>query len=863
MVGTTVHHYQVREKLGAGGMGVVYRAEDTRLGRTVAIKFLNLERGPADASVRFMQEARTASALNHPHICTVHDVGEHNGIPYLVMEYLHGTTLEDQLREERLEARAAVRIALQVADALEAAHANGIVHRDIKPANIFLTGDNQVKLLDFGIAKRAESERSDPADAATELTQWGSVLGTVCYMSPEQALGQTVDWRTDLFSFGVVLYEMLMGRRPFREATSPAIIDAIVHKQPEGLSRGNRELDAALRRVVRKLLEKSPQKRYQSGAELRADLSKAEARLVSGRPGSFRVPLRMVAVASLAALIGWGAWWALGPVLGPSPELAAGLAGKDFNPRPIVAILRPTTLGADPSLDEISLGIAYTLATGLSAARSLTMIAPTATLALQKEGKDALQIARELGANYVVTGTIQRVGDKLRVDLNLLRGNSIVWGEGSSGSQKDPFSIQQELVDKLSYALRLVLSENDRRKLMALPTRNREAFAEYTQARAFLERPDQRENLDHAIDLFESALVKDPEFSLARAGLGEAFWAKYERDKDPEWTRRARQETEEALALDPGQAGVRRSLAVIQIGSGQPDLAVEELRRAIEIEPSNDDGYRLQGEALLALGKTEEAVRAFQRAIALRPNFWGNHRALGLAYFSKGRYTEAVQVFERITQLQPDLNLGYQYLGVANHALGDLEKAKLNYQEALKRAPNAAAFANLGTIFYREGDFARAARQYEESLRISPKSAVNLRNLGDTYQRMGLPAKAEALYVQALELTRDQLGVNPNDARLLAMAALLEAKLHRPLEAARHADQALQRAPKDGQVLYRRAVVYAFAGQTEAAVRFLRSAIKEGFSPSEAALDDDLSSLRSRPDFRTLVAENRSKEGLQ
>ncbi len=863
MVGTTVLHYRILERLGAGGMGVVYAAEDTRLMRTVAIKFLEQDRVTSDAMTRFMHEARTASSLNHPNICTVHDAGEFEGRPFLVMERLQGETLKELLGRGPLDQRRAVEILLQVAAALEAAHANGVVHRDIKPANIFITRDNQVKLLDFGIAKRTEAGHPDVSQAPTQLTQQGHIVGTVSYMSPEQALGKALDWRTDFFSLGVVAYEMATGRLPFDEETSPAIVDAIIHNPPEGWEEVKRDIQPGLGAVVLKLLEKAPDKRYQSASHLIADLRAAQAGKARPRWPSGRTS-RLVRSGALAAL-GLALVLALAFSLNrrwddTPPAAVVGEAG-DPDSRPILAILRPTSLGSDPFLDDVGRGVAYALATGLSAAPSVTMISPAATLGLQSEGKQPGEIARDLGANYVVTGAVQKAGAQVRVSLNLLRGNSIVWGDAVAGGAEDLFAIQQELVKKVSQALRLVHGEEDQGRLQSALTNNKEAYADYLQARAFLERGPSEENLEHAVRLFESALARDPDFSLAHAGLGEAYWATYERDKDPVWTDRAREETEKALRLAPNLAAVRRSLAIILNGGGDSPQAEQELRKAIELEPNNDEGYRLLGEALLDQGKTDQALEAFRQAIALRPAYWGNHRALGLAYFGKGRYAEAAKSFERITQLQPDLSLGFQYLGVTYHALGELDSARRNYEEALKRGPSPAAYANLGTIYYRQGDYAKASQYYEDSLRLAPKSAVNLRNLGDVYRKMGLSDKAEAVYVQALELTRDQSAVNPNNAQLLAMAALLEAKLGRSLEAARHADQALAKAPRDGQVLYRRAVVHALGGQPEEAMRLLKKALGEGFSASEAILDDDLATLRGRRDFQTLTNPQQKSEG--
>ncbi|MFQ5740780.1 MAG: tetratricopeptide repeat protein [Acidobacteriota bacterium] len=854
LIGQTVGHYRIEEKLGAGGMSVVYRAVDVVLHRPVAVKFLLDERADsADARARFLREARTASALNHPNICTIHELGEFQGRAYIVMELLEGETLEERLGRGPLSPEEALETALQLGRGLQFAHSKGILHRDIKPANIVLTVEGQVKILDFGIAKLLAGTEDQ---APTELTQGQGVIGTVAYMSPEQALGKPLDCRSDLFSLGVVLYEMLSGHHPFRRETLAATLTAILNYSPEEL--GRESGDDRLRAGVTRLLEKDPDRRYITAAEWIDDLELSGSPSRPRHRGRRSLPrlgywlsgtATLLALALLLAVFpGGGFWgWRSGPARTP------GAAQQASTPRPIVAVLPLQGLDGESSTRQIGLGLAHTLVTSLSAIDSLTMIPASATLGYEGVGEEASRAAGELGATYVVTGVIQSLQDRLHVTINLVRGNSVVWGGEVEGTRADLFALQHQLAEELAGALKVALTERERQRLDTPPTRNREAFADYTQGRAFLERPDVEGNVTRAIGLFEAAVAKDPAFSLAHAGLGEARWAMYEKTGEASWIERAREAIQEALRIDADQAGVRYSLALIQRGTGRRREAIQELRGAIALQPNRDDFHRLLGRLLAEESQMEEAVSELQQAIRYRPSFWGNYRALGFTYFRRGRFEEAIEAFQRVTELQPDLAWGFQYLGLTYHSLGDLDRAVENYQKAIQVGPSPGSYSNLGTIFYRRGDYEAAARNYEQARKMRPRHAVTRRNLGDTYRKLGREAEARSAYLDAIELLRDQLRVNPADARALSLVALLEAKLGRREEAERHSTQAAEVAPRDGQVLYRKAVVHALATQKKSALGWLKKALEQGYSVQEAIEDEDLTSIRDSAAYRQLV----------
>jgi tetratricopeptide (TPR) repeat protein len=458
----------------------------------------------------------------------------------------------------------------------------------------------------------------------------------------------------------------------------------------------------------------------------------------------------------------------------------------------------------------------------------------------------------------VVNGGVQRANDRIRVTLNLVRpDDSVAWGREFEGTFGDFFALQRRMAEDLSAALEVTLTRAQRERLARPPAATVDAYADYARARALLERPDLTGNVVRAVAGFEAALRKDPGFALAHAGLGEALWARYRETKDPAWTARAHAAITEALRLDPDQPRTRFALALLYQGTGRADGAIDELRRVIQQQPSNDDAHRLLGDILADHGEWDEAIAELRRAVAARPDFWGNHASLGYAYMKTGRHREATEAYATITRLQPDNSRGFQMLGTAYQNLGDNRRALENYQRAIELAPDTFAWSNLGTLHYDEGRFREAASAYEQAVRIGPPSAATHRNLGDAYERLGDTDKARQAYVKAVALSREALAVNPQDAQTLSRLALYEAKLGRHADAAGHIAQAAALSSGDSDISYRKAVVSALAGQRAAALAALAEALARGYSPSRARVDYDLRSLEPLPEFQALVAQAR------
>ena len=852
--GARLGPYEIDSAIGVGAMGEVYRARHTKLGRDIAIKVLPARVAGPERLRRFEQEARLASSLNHPNIVTIYDIGHVDDVHYIAMELVEGQTLRAMLRAGALPMKQAIDVAAQIADGLAKAHAARIVHRDLKPENVMVTKDGLVKILDFGLGKPPAPFIDDQSGVGTitiasASTTPGTVLGTVQYMSPEQAVGREVDFRSDQFALGLVLYEMVTGRVTFRRASAVQTMTAIITEEPPRVADLSPHVPSRVEEIIERCLAKAPGERYDSTLDLARDLKSAAGvgaphpLIQAGRRARYAFR-RRAAVASAAAIVataiaGWQ-WW-------PRSERATGQI-------PTVAVLPLANLSGNPLNDYLGIGVAETLISDLAALPTVTVVSRTLSNSAGAKERDLARIARDLGVSFVVDGGVQEADRRLKLTVRLVRPDaSVAWAGSYEGSSADLFAIQKQLAQGVTGALELRLTQADRQKLERQPAANVEAFADYAQGRALLERLDVPGNLDRAVALFSAAAAKDRNFALAHAGLGEAYWARYQQTKDANWTIQARAATLDALRLDPNQAAVRHSLAVIYRGTGDTDRAVEELRHELDLRPNSDAAHQMLGEILTDTGQIDAAEREFQQAIALRPNFWGNYDALGLALYRIGRFREAAAAFERVTELQPDNANGFQRLGTAYNAAGDTPRAIVNYERALTLAPTPKAYANLGFVYYSQHRFADAANAYNRALALDPTSHITYRNLGDVYQRQGRRDDARTAYGKAIEFAERMLQVNPKDAVTLSQQALYEAKLAERGKAERHMNAAVALAPADGRVLYNLAVVQALGEHKEAALNALGQALAHGASASVAREDDDLQLIRGTAEFERMV----------
>jgi serine/threonine protein kinase/tetratricopeptide (TPR) repeat protein len=693
-VGQTLSHYNITRKIASGGMGVVYEAEDSRLGRRVALKFLPEQMAQnTQLSERFQREARAASALNHPNICTIHSIESVDGQNFLVMELLEGQTLAQMLGRVTFSMDKLLPIATQIADALESAHAKGIVHRDIKPANIFLTDRSQVKILDFGLVKiepddlKAGEHNSTKIEPQHQLTSPGVAMGTASYMSPEQARGQLVDARTDLFSLGSVLYQMAGGVLPFAGDTSAVIFDAILNRDPQPLDQLNPALPAEFSRIISKLLEKDRTLRCQSATELKTDLHRLKRNLDSG--------------------------------VKRAAELTETKSGVSKPATKSVAVLYFENLSAAKEDEYLRDGITEDIITELSKIRGLNTFSRPTVLAFRDKSATPSQIGNLLRAAFVLTGTLRRAGNRLRITTQLVDTQTEfpLWSERYDREMKDVFEVQDEIARKIAEALRVTLSQQELEDLATKPTENLQAYDLYLRGKRYARRQT-RQDLEFALQMFENAVAMDPSFALAYAACANAcamFYCNYSRDAI--WVERARNASGKAVAL-------RWDL---------PEVMVS------------------QAWVLYATELHDEAVRMVEKAIERKRDCEGAYYLLCRALFSAGRYQEVIDVMETALEVSgEDYNV---YVPVVN-SLGALGKKDAHrnlllrriaaLENHLKQVPEDARARVLMATDYAEFDRVEdAIRELNMAITLRANEASILYNAACTYAI--LKRKREAL----------------------------------------------------------------------------------------------------------------------
>ncbi len=590
MIGRTVSHYKITSQLGAGGMGVVYEAEDTNLGRHVALKFLPPDLTSSEALQRFQREARAASALNHPNICTIHGIEEHESEQFIVMELLEGEPLSSTMRRGPMDLSTVLSLGTQIADALESAHSKGIVHRDLKPANIFITPRGQAKILDFGLAKIDTRNTAETADAPTavlkdELTAAGTTMGTVSYMSPEQARGQVTDTRTDLFSLGTVLYQMATGALPFPGETSAVVFDAILNRDPVSVTQHMSALPPEFNRILSQALEKDRDLRYQTATDLKTALKRLQRDLDSGPRTSQSSGSRPAAGASTEAQ----------PIAVMYFENLSGVSEDEY--------LRD--------------GITEDITTELSKIKGLKTFSRAMVLAYRDKPVTAGQIGKDLGAAYVLSGSLRRAGTRLRINAQLVDAATDfpLWTERYDREMKDVFEVQDEIAQKIATALRITLSPQEQQALSAKPTENLQAYDLFLRGRDYARRVG-RQDLLFALQMYENAVALDPGFALAHAGLSlvsAQYYYYFERQQ--KWIDRAIAATRMATATGSNEPEIQAAEACLSFVEGRYDEAIEKIRGALKRKPDLDGGYYFLGRALFASGRYQDVVDIMEDAL--------------------------------------------------------------------------------------------------------------------------------------------------------------------------------------------------------------------------------------------------------
>jgi len=711
LIGRTVSHYRVIEKIGAGGMGEVYRAKDERLERDVALKVLRpgMLTGEA-ARKRFRNEALALSKLNHPNIATVHDFDTQGGIDFLIMEYVAGETLSAKLHGGSLAEKEVARLGLQLAEGLAAAHEQGIIHCDLKPGNTRLTTDGRLKILDFGLAKLVQSpaEAMETSETAS-LDESRGLAGTLPYMSPEQLRGEPVDARTDIWSAGALLYRMATGRSAFPEAGSATLITSILNAAPVPPRRANPRLSSGLEHIILKCLEKNPEVRYQSAKELAVDLRRLVApSTVTHRisqPGMGVAKRLSLAAASAAAVL---LALVLGLNLGGVRDKLFG--GNAHAPIRSLAVLPLANLSGDPEQEYFADGMTEALITDLSKIRSLKVISRTSAMRYKGEKKPLPQIARELGVDGVVQGTVMRAGDRVRISAQLTYAtrDQNVWAESYERDFKDVLALQGEVAQAIASEIRAELTPQEQARLATGKRVSSEAYQLYLKGRFFWNKGTE-EDYRAAKKCFDRALEIDPNYALALSGLANYFWATDELSPQVAMPR-AKDYALKALAIDDTLSEAHTTLANVKFNADWDWQGAEkEFERAIELNPSDAEGHRSYSVFLSAMGRAEEALAEVQTAQRQDPLSLITSSDVGWAFYYARRYDAAIQRCRETLELDPNYVGAHDCLGSAYLAKGDYGKAIEECQRATTGSGN---------------DFSRAA------------------GLGRAYALAGQPAKA-------------------------------------------------------------------------------------------------------------------------
>jgi serine/threonine protein kinase/tetratricopeptide (TPR) repeat protein len=694
MIDQTISHYRIVQKLGGGGMGVVYEAKDLSLGRSVALKFLPDEMAKDPLALeRFRREARAASALNHPNICTIHEIAEADGRHFIVMEMLSGETLKHRLAAGPIALDQFLELATQIADALDAAHSEGIVHRDIKPANLFVTKRGQAKVLDFGLAKLSgapESPASAPDGATIDgnLTSPGTTVGTVAYMSPEQARGEELDRRSDLFSFGAVLYEMATGRMAFSGNTSAMMFDAILHKAPTAAVRLNPELPPELERIISKALEKDLSLRYQNAADLLSDLKRLRRDSSSARvevaSGSAPVagkafpwkPVAATAAFLVFAAAGWLAW-------------KSHSAGEEISS---VAVLPFTNQSGSPDTEYLSDGITESLINDLSKLPKLAVIPRTSVVRYKGRDADPQTIAKDLHVDAVITGRVLQRGDQLAVSAELVdtRSNRNLWGDRYDRKMSDLISVQHDISSAISARLREQLSGEEVKATTQAGTKDPEAYQLYLKGMYYWDRRT-TDSLDKSRDYFTQAIAKDPGYAMAYTGLAGYYYVlpDYEPVSNREAMPKAKAAAEKAIALDGTLAKPHAVLGGVLNSEFEWAAGEREFRRAIELDPKDAVTRHWFSFMLDQMGRSDEAIEQAKAAVALEPLNLKYKDTLASNYRDAGQMSLAMDEYNRAIEMDPNFvsvlqNQSYAYLYLQKYDIGLDEWKKAQIQNGDK-----------------------------------------------------------------------------------------------------------------------------------------------------------------------------------
>jgi serine/threonine protein kinase/Flp pilus assembly protein TadD len=864
MLGQTISHYRITQKLGAGGMGVVYKAVDLTLERTVALKFLPNDMVVTDADrERLLREARAASTLDHPNIGVIHGLEETEDRQFfIVMGYYDGMTLAETLDRGVVPIREALDLAIQIARGLSAAHARNIVHRDIKPSNVIITPDNVAKIVDFGLARVV---------ASASATQSISLTGTLPYMAPEQILGEPVDQRSDVWALGVVLVQLITGSHPFVRPNTAAMTFAILNQPPSALD----AVPTPVQPLIYKTLSKKPEHRQANASELLSDLEAARA-LITSTPAPLEQPTitrsltprelkkivenastprwneKTTSWATRAALVAMILLLLLTGILlvPPVREELAGLVYASTEKH--IAVLPFETPNDDPGMQVVGAGLMDALTNSLSnldAAQKSLWIVPASEIR-KYQIHDPESAFRELGATMVVEGAVHKVGSGVHltvilIDAKRLRQIGSAQVEDAAG---DLANLQDDALTHLARMMKVSVPSGTGQARTATPS----AYRAYIEGLGFLQRYDKPGNVDRAITSLDSSVKADPRFALAFATLCNAYRMKFQTENDPAAIAHATENCEKAVTLDERLPAVHVTLGQLNATSGKNDLALAEYKKALEINANDAEAIMNMAALYERMKHPEEAEANFKRAVALRPDYWGGHIALALFYDRQERYPESIEQLKRVIELTPDNTTAYGNLGIVYMDMGDAksyEAAEAAFRKSIELAPKYETYSNLGYLYYLQKRYNDAVQQFQLALKLNDKDWRVWANLVICYQWLNDEANVATSRAKAQSTIEQILTVTPQDAVAHSLLSTYYADQNLRDKALSQVRTALALEPKDGKVLANVAETYETLGDRKQAIVYARASRANGYELKDLETQPGLKGVLADPNF--------------
>ena len=810
-----ISHYNILEKLGEGGMWVVYKAQDTKLDRIVALKFLPKHLlCDEEAKTRFAHEAKAASALDHQNIATIYEIDEVEGECFISMAYIEGKSLKELIKEKTLSIEEILNISTQIAEGLNAAHKKGVIHRDVKSDNVMITPEGVAKITDFGLAKLKD---------VPGLTVSGTVLGTLEYMSPEQAQGLPLDSRSDIFSFGVVMYEMITGQMPFKGEHPAALIYSILTETPEPLARFKAGIPDKLQKIIDKALEKEIQTRYQHIDELLADLKRLQK--------------------------DQDLWY--------KKEAETKLKLEESK-KPSIAVMYLENMSGRMEDDYFVAGMTEDIITDLCSIGGIRVLSRSDVLPFRGQQINIKETGKKLSVDFVLEGSVRKADNQLRINVQLIKtaDGFHVWAERFDEELKNVFDLQAEVARKIARALRVKLQPSEIIQMEKKPTFSVQAYDYYLQGRDYYWKAGKKE-VEFAIKLYEKALEIDPDYALAYAGLADAYVYKYEAyyDRSLHILDEAEGASQKALKIDPESPEAHRSLGRVFMFKKMTEGAIKEFKEAIYLRPNFYEACRVLGWIYEELKNYEEAIRWARKALEIRPTDPEAFLLVGITYYDQQLYDLALEAFYKAVDVAPHYSTAFYYIGSTFLKLGKLDLALERFKKCIDTGCDPNVYVDLGWVYLLKKDYHNSLESFQKSIDSGYFEFIAFYFLGLVHQQLNNNQKAEECYQKAIQLCSDKIKSDPKNPYLhstLGLAYLALGEKDKGEEAMKISKEL---AEGNGAILYDLARFYALRLEEEKACGFLKQALKLPLSPSkfEVRLDPHFKNLQKSSSFVELM----------